>query len=357
MGKLVDQLLASDRYGERMATYWLDLVRYADTVGYHGDQPHNISPYRDYVIQAYNDNMPFDRFTREQLAGDLVPHATVDQKVASGYNRMLQTTHEGGLQPKEYLAIYAADRVRNLSNVWMGATLGCAQCHDHKYDPYTAKDFYSMAAIFADIDETRHFKNAGNSLPTQRAPEIKVLSKRQREQLAAINAQIKAAQAAAQAALEPTTNKAADPSDKAQQQIALRNEQLRNEQRRNQQFVEQLKKQRDTLAAATRATMIAVAIKPRIIRLLPRGNWLDESGPVMTAQTPEFLPSINVGDRRLTRDDLASWLTSTDQGVGRLTARVQVNRFWYLFFWNRYFKKARRFWRPGRAARPSRIAR
>ena len=118
--KVVDRLLASDHYGERMAIYWLDLVRFADTVGYHGDQDHNISPYRDYVLDAFNNNLPFDQFTREQLAGDLLPESTIDQKIASGYNRLLQTTHEGGLQEKEYLAIYAADRVRNVSQVWMG---------------------------------------------------------------------------------------------------------------------------------------------------------------------------------------------------------------------------------------------
>ncbi|MBT7404518.1 MAG: DUF1549 domain-containing protein, partial [Opitutae bacterium] len=149
----IDDLLASPHFGERMSAYWLDLVRYADTVGYHGDQPHNISPYRDWVINAFNQNMPFDQFTREQLAGDLLPGSTTQQKVASGYNRLLQTTHEGGLQLKEYDAIYAADRVRNVSEVWMGATVGCAQCHDHKYDPYTIKDNYALAAFFADIGD------------------------------------------------------------------------------------------------------------------------------------------------------------------------------------------------------------
>ena len=104
--KVVDRLLASDRFGERMAVYWLDLVRYADTVGYHGDQDHNISPYRDYVIRAFNANLPFDQFTREQLAGDLLKDPTENQKVATGYNRLLQTSHEGGVQPKEYLAIW-----------------------------------------------------------------------------------------------------------------------------------------------------------------------------------------------------------------------------------------------------------
>jgi len=151
---LIDALLKSPHYGERMAIYWLDLVRYADTRGYHGDQHQNITPYRDYVINAFNRNYPFDRFTAEQLAGDLLPEPTMEQKIASGYNKLLMTTTEGGAQPKEYIAKYAADRVRNASSVWLGATLGCAECHDHKYDPFTQKDFYSFAAFFADVKET-----------------------------------------------------------------------------------------------------------------------------------------------------------------------------------------------------------
>ncbi|MDE0314373.1 MAG: PSD1 and planctomycete cytochrome C domain-containing protein [Candidatus Poribacteria bacterium] len=148
---LVNRLLSKPQYGERLAIYWLDLVRYADTSGYHSDENVSVWPYRDYVIKAFNDNMPFDQFTLENLAGDLLPNASPDQKVASGYNRLNQTTAEGGAQAKEYLAIYAADRVRTTASVWLGATLGCAQCHDHKFDPYTAKDFYSFAAFFADI--------------------------------------------------------------------------------------------------------------------------------------------------------------------------------------------------------------
>ncbi|MDB4802144.1 DUF1549 domain-containing protein, partial [Akkermansiaceae bacterium] len=150
---LVDRFLADPKYGERMAVWWLDLVRYADTIGYHSDNSMMVSPYRDYVINAFNRNKPFTDFTIEQLAGDLLPNASLEQKVASGYNRLLQTTEEGGAQDKEYRAIYAADRVRNVSEVWLGSTLGCAQCHDHKYDPFTARDFYSMAAFFDDIRE------------------------------------------------------------------------------------------------------------------------------------------------------------------------------------------------------------
>ena len=150
---LVDHFLSSPHYGERMAIYWLDLVRYADSLGYHGDQVRSVSPYRDYVIRSFNENKPFDQFTIEQLAGDLLPDATLWQKVASTYNRLNRASAEGGVQPKEYLAKYAADRVRTTGAVWLGSTFLCAECHDHKFDPFTMRDFYSFAAFFADIRE------------------------------------------------------------------------------------------------------------------------------------------------------------------------------------------------------------
>jgi len=150
---LVEELLASPHFGERMAIHWLDLLRFADSIGYHSDNPRDIAPYRDYVIKSFNDNKRFDQFTIEQLAGDLLPNATLEQKVATGYNRLLQTTEEGGAQPKEYAAKYLADRVRNVSSVWLGATMGCCECHDHKFDPYATRDFYSMEAFFADVRE------------------------------------------------------------------------------------------------------------------------------------------------------------------------------------------------------------
>ncbi|HAB16635.1 MAG TPA: PSD1 and planctomycete cytochrome C domain-containing protein [Verrucomicrobiota bacterium] len=151
--QLVERLLASPHYGERMAIGWLDVVRFADTIGYHSDTPRNIWPYRDYVIRAFNNNKPFDQFTREQLAGDLLPDPTLEQKVASAYNRLLLTTEEGGAQEKDYEARYLTDRVRAVGAVWLGQTIGCAQCHDHKFDPIKAKDFYSLGAFFADVKE------------------------------------------------------------------------------------------------------------------------------------------------------------------------------------------------------------
>ncbi len=149
--KQVERLLASSHYGERMAVPWLDAVRYADTVGYHGDQNVRIFPYRDYVINSFNENKPFDKFTREQIAGDLIPNATEEQRIATGFLRLNLMTREGGAQPAEYMAKSGADRVRAIGGAWLGLTTGCAECHDHKFDPFTAKDFYSMAAFFADV--------------------------------------------------------------------------------------------------------------------------------------------------------------------------------------------------------------
>lgn len=151
--KQVDRLLASPRFGERMAVLWLDVARFADTVGYHGDQNQNVFPYRDYVINSFNRNKSFAQFTIEQLAGDLLPNPTAEQKVATCFNRLNMMTREGGAQPKEYLAKYEADRVRTISGAWLGSTMACCECHDHKYDPFTTKDFYSMEAFFADVKQ------------------------------------------------------------------------------------------------------------------------------------------------------------------------------------------------------------
>ena len=124
--------------------------------------------YRDYVIRAFNEDKPFNQFIREQLAGDLLPKAAPSQIIATGYNRLLQTSHEGGVQPREYIAMYAADRVRNFSQVWMGATMGCAQCHDHKYDPVSQGDFYSLFAFFNQTPEPGTYRR--NAKPSLKVP-------------------------------------------------------------------------------------------------------------------------------------------------------------------------------------------
>jgi uncharacterized protein DUF1553/uncharacterized protein DUF1549/cytochrome c/concanavalin A-like lectin/glucanase superfamily protein len=167
---LVDGLLARPSYGEHRARYWLDSVRYADTHGYHFDNYRSIWPYRDWVIHAFNTNQPFDQFTREQIAGDMLPRPTEDQRIATGYIRAGMSTNEGGTIPEENLAIYATDRVETTSQVWLGLTMGCARCHDHKFDPISTKDFYSMAAFFRNTTQPAMDKNIMDSPPILRMP-------------------------------------------------------------------------------------------------------------------------------------------------------------------------------------------
>ena len=334
--EVVDELLASPHFGERIAMYWLDLVRYADTVGYHGDQDHNISPYRDYVIRAFNQNLPFDQFTREQLAGDLLQDPTKWQKVASGYNRLLQTTHEGGLQKKEYDAIYAADRVRNVSAVWMGATVGCAQCHDHKYDPYSIKDHYAMAAFFSDLHDEGF---NGNSLPTRRPPEMMFYSDEDEQELARLEKEmgkligsdkVKEALGKEAAIAKLKANKKRKPDDdKKLAQLEKSFEQIVSSFKKDQW--NKLLAEKKQIENQGRWTMITAAKSHRTTRVLPRGNWQDDSGEIVTAAVPEFLGKLST-PKHATRLDLANWLTDPAKGSGGLTARVFANRFWYLYF-------------------------
>ena len=169
--KVVDRLLASPRYGERMAFRWLEAARYADTNGYQTDGPRDMWRWRDWVIDAFNRNMPFDQFTIEQLAGDLLPNATLDQRIATGFNRNHRTSGEGGIIPEEYRVEYVADRAQTTATVWLGLTVGCARCHDHKYDPISQKEFYRLFAYFNRIPDEKGFVwNFGNEEPLVKAP-------------------------------------------------------------------------------------------------------------------------------------------------------------------------------------------
>ena len=179
--RLVERILQSPHHGERMAIGWLDVARYADTIGYHSDNPRNVWPYRDWVIRSFNANKRFDRFTLEQIAGDLLPDADRESRTGSAFNRLLLSTEEGGAQPKDYESRMLTDRVRAVGAAWLGQTTGCAQCHDHKFDPFTQRDFYSLGAFFADVKEAAVGRREDGML---------VLDAEQERRLAALDAAV-----------------------------------------------------------------------------------------------------------------------------------------------------------------------
>ncbi len=345
----VDRLLASPQFGERMAMYWLDVVRYADSGGYHSDNERSVWLFRDYVVQAFNGNKPFDQFTIEQLAGDLLPGATREQRIASGYNRLLQTTEEGGAQAKEYTAKYAADRVRNTAAAWLGSTMACCQCHDHKYDPFTMKDFYSFGAFFADVGEQAVGRQEQTPMPT---PEQETKLKKLDAASAAVKKDLadwdgnldawqrkwetwmKAAPGGKPDFLpdEVWTALQIEEPKRTPQQKQIIEDNFRHLLPKKLAAVKQadeLKRQKAALQAEIPTTLVTHAVPPRTMRILPRGNWQDDSGPLVTPAIPEFLGKIDVKDRRATRLDLARWMVSRDNP---LVARVLVNRLWKLLF-------------------------
>ena len=189
--KLIDTLLSSPRYGEHRARYWLDAARYGDTHGLHFDNYREIYPYRDWVVKAFNQNLPYDKFTIWQLAGDLLPEPSLDQLIATGFQRCNITTNEGGTIAEENLAIYAADRVQTFGWVYLGLTTNCAQCHDHKFDPFTTQDYYAMAAFFRNTTQGAMDGNSSDG----RGPVIKVPFNEDREKREALDKEAAEAQA------------------------------------------------------------------------------------------------------------------------------------------------------------------
>jgi hypothetical protein len=189
--RAIDRLLASPRFGERMAQNWLDLARYADTHGYHSDSHREMWRWRDWVIDAINANMPFDQFTVEQLAGDLLPEPTLAQRIATGFHRNNMVNFENGAIPAEYRTEYVVDRVTTTGTVWLGQTWVCARCHDHKYDAISQRDFYRLFAYFNNVPENGLDGRAGNAIPYLAAPTAE-----QQQQLAALDARLAQATAA-----------------------------------------------------------------------------------------------------------------------------------------------------------------
>ena len=376
-----DKLLASPHFGERMAVKWLDAVRYADTVGYHGDQNTEVSLFRDYVINSFNDDLPYNQFIIEQIAGDLIPNPTIQQRIASSYNRLGQMSQEGGIQDKEYIAKYQAERVRTTSSSFLGSTMGCAECHDHKFDPTTAKDFYSFAAYFSDILEKGAWTGDGkyqedikkylgpnilasvNSRerygPYLKVPIEEVVAKTKR-----INGQIKTLQAVyltktptaetdfaawltnLRAKSDPKTknktkNKVKHPADitklintpnseanPANKDALIRYYLITSPAKTPQQKeIQTLAAQKPKASEEYHAILTTISAKPRVVRLLPRGDWTNQTGPIVQPAPPAFLTKgKKIGASRL---DLANWIASPENP---LTARVFVNRVWSQLF-------------------------
>ena len=294
--RMVDRVLADPHYGERWGRHWLDQARYADTNGYSIDSDRSIWPYRDWVINAINADLPFDRFTIEQLAGDLMPDATRDQLVATGFHRNTLINQEGGTDREQFRNEAVVDRANTTGAVWLGLTVGCAQCHSHKYDPLTQREYYQLFAFFNDCQDVNGT-----------APTLSLATPDQEQRLAEFDKEIAKAK---------KKSEAGKKLDKAQQ------EQLAAE-------LKQLQDRRKKLATSIPTTMISRDLeKPRQTHVLIRGDFL-RKGDAIESGVPAFLPSMRETDSRRTRLDLANWLVSPDNP---LTARVTVNRAWARFF-------------------------
>jgi hypothetical protein len=338
--QLVDRVLKNPHYGERMAMGWLDVVRFADTIGYHSDNPQNVWPYRDWVIKSFNDNKPFDRFTIEQIAGDLVPGANPETRVGSAFNRLLLSTQEGGAQAKDYEQRMLTDRVRAIGTAWMGQTTGCAQCHDHKFDPFSQRDFYSLGAFFADIEEKAVGAREEGMIvgtPEQQAQLAKLDAAlaEGKKALAKVQPQIDAAQKAWEAAPDapkppaPVLAVLKEPENKrnAKQKLLVRDyyrSKVHEEFKTELDAVAAAQQQRDAFNMSLPKCLVSVSsAQKRKVHILPRGNWMDDSGELVKAALPHYLPQPRIEDREPTRLDLAQWLVSNENP---LTARTVMNR-------------------------------
>ena len=302
--RLVDRLLTSPRYGERMASVWLDAARFADSGGYQGDILRDMSLWRDWVIRAYNENKPFDEFTMEQLAGDLLEEPGQDQLIATGFNRNHRINDEDGIILEEFRVEYVADRVETTATVWLGLTARCGRCHSHKYDALSQREYYGLFAFFNSIDEKG--RGHGNSPPLLRVvpPELQF-------KVDAIDRQLESAR------------KAVDSRSDV-----VRSRNRGTEKSEPETAVEQLQQRRDKLLESAPTVMVMSELaEPRSTHVLIRGAYDRHGEPVSIGTPAAIAPSFEGFPQN--RLGLAMWLV--DSG-NPLTARVTVNRYWQMYF-------------------------
>jgi mono/diheme cytochrome c family protein len=364
--RVVDRLLKSSRYGEHMARYWLDAARYGDTHGLHLDNYREMWPYRDWVVNAFNRNLSYDRFLTEQLAGDLLPDATQDQVVASGFNRCHVTTSEGGSISEEVYVRNVVDRVDTTGVVFLGLSTGCARCHDHKFDPFRTRDYYQFFAFFNSLDENPLDGNAARYPPilSLATPEQTADVERSKRVIAALRKVIddevsrvkyvdpgeaKPAAESLAAWLKAPTPPAGKQFPKPVQDVLKVQAEKRNPAQQkvlHDYWIENvhgklrttfdplhlslaaLEKERDRIEKEVPVTLVSREVAtPRPAFILKRGEY-DQRSDAVTRGTPSFLPPFPA-DAPLNRLGFARWLLLPDHP---LTARVEVNRLWQHVF-------------------------
>jgi hypothetical protein len=328
--KVVDRLLASPRYGERMALPWLDAARYADSNGFQQDGDTFQWVWRDWVVNALNENMPFDRFTTQQLAGDLLPNPTLEQRIATGFNRNHLVNGEGGAIPEEQRFNILFDRVDVTATTWLGLTMACAQCHDHKYDPITQRDYYSLLAAFNNVSESGA---AGRQSSKTRVspPFVDAATPEQKAKVASLEkiaSDLSSALAEKQKLWQETAREDSSLVDilkDSRQAKAHFEEKIEPALSRLVKAAEN--EARDYRADSMPKVMVMADDRPRESHILERGEYLKKKEKV-SFSVPAFLPALPK-DAPRNRLGLAQWLLAPENP---LTARVAVNRAWQTFF-------------------------
>jgi len=333
--RLIDRLLASPHFGERWGRTWLDGARYADSNGYSIDAPRTIWPFRDWVIDALNRDQPFDQFTVDQIAGDLRPGATLAQQVATGFHRNTPINQEGGIDVEQFRVESVLDRVNTTASVWLGLTMACCQCHDHKYDPLSQSEYFQFFAFFNNVDEVE-----APLAPPEAVARAEAATKAVNDYLAgiAVDPALREKQRAWEASLDMVGQQKQSQEVRAAFDVVFEKRSAARNRPAFAAFIEQdpgTKAHRDAVAAIRKgapAILTSMVVRertqPRETRLLTQGDFTRPAGTVAPG-VPAALPPLGVAGKAPDRMDLARWIIDAENP---LTARVTVNRLWQVYF-------------------------